>query len=45
MTQWQHSIIATTILMVIWKLFLKKYFITQKDVSRWQEIFTKFFFD
>lgn len=43
MTDFQHMLVGYTIVMVLWHVFIKHYFITEKDKQRWEEILNKFF--
>jgi hypothetical protein len=43
MTQAMHLLIAMIILTIIWHLFLKKFFVTEKEIQRWQTFWDKFF--
>lgn len=39
MTQFQHNIVAGIILIILWHLCLKRYFITEKNLNDWEELF------
>lgn len=41
MTEFQHAIVGMVVFMVIWHLFIKRYFATEKDHATWQAIISK----
>ena len=43
MTEFQHLLVAIVVFMVIWHLFIKRYFATEKDRATWQAIMNKWF--
>lgn len=43
MNQLEHNIVAIIIFIVLWHLFIKKYFVTEKNVEDWQELISKWF--
>lgn len=43
MTQFEHNIVAIIVLITLWHLFIKKYFVTEKKVQDWQELMIKWF--
>lgn len=42
MTEIQHALLAWGIFMVLWHIWIRHYFITSKDLDRWQSIIEKF---
>jgi hypothetical protein len=44
MTQNEHTLVALIILTALWYLFIKRYFVTEKDLKEWEEIIKRHFF-
>lgn len=44
MSEIQHAIVGYAVLMVLWHVFIKQFFITEKDLTTWQSIIEKFLF-
>lgn len=38
MTELQHAVIGGAILMTLWFVWLRRYFVTEKDVRLWDQI-------
>jgi len=43
MTQNEHSFIASLILIILYAVFLKRYFVTEKNRREWQKIVGRWF--
>ncbi len=41
MTEFQHLLVALVVLGVLWHLFIKRYFVTEKDLATWEELISK----
>ena len=44
MTELQHAFVGYAILMVLWFVWLRHYFITDKDTQRWSKIIRNWLF-
>jgi hypothetical protein len=42
MTDFQHAMVGGIILMLLWHLFIKRHFITEKDVKTWEDFFKQY---
>ncbi len=45
MTEIQHAIVGFIVMVILWQLFLKRYFMLEKDRAAWQEAINKFLRD
>ena len=43
MTELEHFFLGALINFMLWHLFFKKYFVTEKDKKTWTEIMLKYF--
>ena len=43
MTDLQHALVGGLVFMVLWNLFIKRHFKTEKAEMEWDEVLRKFF--
>lgn len=42
MTEFQHALLGSVIMMILFNVFFKQFFVTKKDLRRYQEIINRF---
>jgi len=42
MTENQHAIVGFIVVAILWQLFMKRHFMLEKDMAKWQEIINRF---